>query len=246
MNHTLSLEQGLTPLRLLQPQLNCVLRDHGLSDTANRIDTCKRNTPCRSRRCIVCTSLRSIAQRSHLKQHVRRLFGQASKPTVYAITPTVLDSAIQHRQRALDLVSGTRALMRKLAASSWFATTETLPSMYGDSSLRTHTHVLAVLNTPASGRGFVRQSKWQERIYEDWQSICPAIAQDADAKRLLTVDDALRWSAYATKGASLQDCAIRNEAALREPESFMAASAALWNVAQFFGPLALGYRSRSK
>ena len=237
MNHPLSVQQGLNPLRQIQSQLSQVLRNHGHSDSANQIDACNRNQPCRSRRCTLCTSLRTIAQRAHLKRQVKDWWTRCRRPVMFAITPTVADSCIDHRRRALDVVSSTRALIRMLPVSTWFACIETVPSEYGDSSLRTHTHVLAVLDSPPSGRGYVTESEWQDRLHNKWQATCPVIAESVHAKRLSTVDDALSWSCYSTKDANLQDSAIRTQAALRDPELFMAASDALWNVPRFFGPM---------
>ena len=126
--------------------------------------------------------------------------------------------------------------MRSLPATKWFAATEVPPSSLGDESLHPHAHVLAVLDTPSSGRNYVPNSRWTDIWEDSWQSACPEIAVNCWPEKLCTLDDALAWAGYATKGAILNEAAIDTKAALANPPIFLAQAEAMRNVPRFFGP----------
>jgi hypothetical protein len=195
------------------------------------------SSQCRNRFCIVCKALQATDKRRCLKEHLHSTFQVNPKAVIWSATPTMLDTAVRHREKALGLVSGVRTFMRSLPIANWCASTEVEPSSLGDSSLNIHAHAILILKPPKGGRRFIRQDEWPELMEQAWQSAC-ADGVDCHPQRLVTPTDALSWASYLTKQANFANYAATITEQLKAPEQFLEQAEALHGVARYFGPMA--------
>jgi excisionase family DNA binding protein len=233
-----SLNYNLQPLKQLQPHLVRLLAANGLPEPAISIGRCNApSSQCRNRFCIVCCALQATAKRRHLKEHLRSAMQANPNAAIWSATPTMLDTAVRHREKAFGFVASVRAFMRSLPTANWFACTEVELSNLGDSSLNTHAHVALVLEPPKDGRRYIRRDDWPELMEQAWQAAC-ADGIDCHPQRLVTPTDALNWASYMTKPANFAEYAIAVGKQLKNPEQFLEEVEALHHVPRYFGPMA--------
>ena len=233
----LSLNHNLQPIKKLQPLLVDILHANGLPDAALSISRCQApHTQCRNRFCIVCTALHAANTRRCLKAHLRSTLQLNPKAVIWNATPTILDTAVRHREKAFGLVTGVRTFMRRLPIANWSASTEVELCSLGDSSLHIHAHAILVLDPPKAGRRYVRQGDWPEQMEQAWQAACTQ-AVDCHPQRLVTPTDAFSWAAYMTKPANFARYAATVKEQLKTPEQFLEYAEALQSVPRYFGPM---------
>jgi hypothetical protein len=234
----LSLNQNLQPIKNLQPLLVDLLHSNGLPEAATSLSSCDApSSQCRNRFCLVCTALRATNKRRCLKKHLRSTLQVNPKAAIWNATPTMLDAAVRHREKAFGLVASVRTFMRSLPIANWYASTEVDLCSLGDSSLNIHAHAILVLNPPKAGRAYIRQGDWPELMEQTWQAAC-AHGVDCHPERLVTPTDALRWASYMTKPANFAKFAATVGEQLKTPERFLEQAEALHGVARYFGPMA--------
>jgi hypothetical protein len=210
-----SLNDNLQPLKQLQPHLMDVLYANGMTNAAMSISRCNApSSRCRSRLCAVCSALHAIDKRRCLKEHIHSTLQVNPNAVIWSATPTMLDTAVRHREKAFSLVSSVRAFMRSLPIANWCASTEVELSSLGDSSLNIHAHAILILEPPKAGRRFIRQDDWPELMEQAWQSAC-ADGVDCHPQRLVTPTDAFSWAAYMTKPANFSKYAATVREQLR-------------------------------
>jgi hypothetical protein len=211
-----------------------------MTDAAKSISRCSgEHSRCRNRLCIVCSSLRAIGERHNLKRRLRSIYEVNSKAVLWSSTPTMLDTAVRHREKALGLVAAVRTLMKSLPVTEWFACTEVGFSSLGDASLNIHAHAVMVLEPPKAGRSYIRQGDWPEAIEEAWQT-ASHYAIDCAPRRLVTPTDALSWASHMTKPANFTKYAATVSEQLKSPGQFLEQAEALHRVARYFGTMASG------
>jgi hypothetical protein len=233
----LSLNHHLQPVKNLQPVLVGLLHANGLPDAAVSVSRCNAPyTQCRNRFCIVCTALHAANKRRCLKERLYSTLQVNSKAVIWNATPTMLDTAIRHREKAFGLVASVRTFMRSLPIANWCASTEVELCSLGDSSLNIHAHAILVLDPPKAGRRYVRQGDWPEQMEQAWQAACTQ-AVDCHPQRLVTPIDAFSWAAYMTKPANFARYAATVKEQLKTPEQFLEQAEALHCVPRYFGPM---------